>query len=628
MTPPTSTQPSLGGQRLSVLLYGAGMFAIFLGERLIGGEGGLRLILDGAGVGLLLGGLGLIARDRGRAAEDQRAGHQLALGAGILGLLSLVVYAIGTEPAVDALGFADEEAEHRYETIVSAVWPILWLAASVALVTVDRVLAANPMLVQANRTRDAFMGGLGLAFALSLLFPLNYLATEHNERWDYGYFKTARPGTSTQGLVGSLEEPINVFLFFPNSSDITDELRTYFDLLDEAGGDALVVSYVDHALEPELAKDLRIRSNGYIALVRGEGEEQQVERIRIGDDFDSAKSKLRRLDEEVNKSLLKMARGKRVAYFTAGHGELHWSSDESVLRSTANLRKLLRALNYSVKELSLAEGLGSEVPEDATMVVVLGPESDLLPEEQESLDAYRKRGGSLLVALEPGGPALDTVLRPLGISYDPSAHLAHDSKYAMVTRRITDRGNLVTNEYSTHASVTTLSRNDAQLVFIAPGAGRLDAAAGGGKTTTTVRSLDGTFADLNGDFEFNSATETRQQHPLAIAAAGPIEDGGFEWEDEREEYRVIAMADATWAADAILQLDATRANFQYVLDAVAWLGHDEDLQGTIESEEDVKITHAKEEQGWVFYGTGFIIPLGLFGLGLGRISLRRRRGNA
>ena len=61
---------------------------------------------------------------------------------------------------------------------------------------------------------------------------------------------------------------------------------------------------------------------------------------------------------------------------------------------------------------------------------------------------------------------------------------------------------------------------------------------------------------------------------------------------------------------------------------MAWLGHDEDLQGTIESEEDVKITHAKEEQGWVFYGTGFIIPLGLFGLGLGRISLRRRRGNA
>lgn len=626
--PNPAAQPVLGGLRLSAHLYLVGMGALFLGERLIGGDGAARWGLDAAGLLLVFGALGLVFRGLSSAGPDHKPSHQRAALFGIIGVVGVAVYALGIEPVVDALGFSDEEAEDRYETLLAAIWPIVWLSGVLPMLAVDRVLALHPVAVMAHRTRDAAVGALGVAFALSLLFPLNYLASEHNERWDFGYFKTARPGTSTLGMVGALEEPIAAYLFFPTSSDVTEELRTYFEALDEAGGEQLVVSYVDHALEPELAKELRVRGNGHIALVRGEGDEQQVERIKIGEDFDAAKRKLKRLDEEVNKSLLKMARGKRVAYFTAGHGEMHWDSGTDPMVKTSNLRKILRALNYSVKELTLAEGLGTEIPEDATVVVVLGPESDLLPEEQAALDAYRKRGGSLLVALEPDGGALPDVLGPMGVTFDPSVTLAHDSQYVPVTRQVSDRVNLVTNKFSTHASVTTLSRNSAQMVFIAPGAGLLDEQAGGGKTTATIKALDGTFGDVDGDYGFDSATEKRAVYKLAVAATGPIEDASVDWGDEREEYRALVLADATWASDPVLTLDANKANFQLVIDAVSWLAHDEALQGTIESEEDVKIQHAKAEQGWIFYGTGFIIPLGFFGLGLGRIRLRRRRGNA
>ncbi len=627
-TPNPAGPPVLGGLRLPAHLYLAGMFAIFLGERLVGGDGASRWGLDAAGLLLVLGSLGLMMRGMTSAAPDNRPTHRRLLGFGALGLAGLATYALGIEPVVDALGFSDEQTEDSYEAVISALWPIVWLAGALPMLAVDRVLAANPVAVVAGRSRDAAMAALGLSFALSMLFPLNYLAHETNERWDFGYFKTARPGTSTENMVGSLEEPIAAYLFFPTSSDVTEELRTYFDILDAKGGENFVVSYVDHALEPDLAKELRVRGNGNIALVRGEGDEQQVERIKIGDDFDSAKRKLKRLDEDMNKSLLKMARGKRIAYFTQGHGELHWDSGTDPLIKTSNLRKILRALNYSVKELTLADGLGTEIPEDATAVVVLGPESDMLPEEQAALDAYRKKGGSLLVALEPGGAAMPDVLGPLGVRYDPAVTLVHDSQYVPVTRRITDRQNLVTNKFSTHGSVTTLSRNSSQMVFIAPGAGLLEEAAGGGKTTATVKALDGTFGDRDGDHTFDADGEKRDAYKLAVAASGPIEDPSADWGDDRAEFRAIVMADATWASDPVLTLDANKANFQYIIDAISWLAHDEALQGTIESEEDVKIQHAKDEQGWIFYGTGFIIPLGFFGLGLGRISLRRRRGNA
>lgn len=626
--PAALSRDLIGGLSAAALAFLMGMALVFLGERIFGGESTWRYGLDAVGLLLVLGSLGLRLQGLSAASPDQKGPHRLGVIFGGLALLSLLVYGLATEGVVDALAFADEQGEDRYEVVITALWPILWLAGTLPMLAVDRVLAANPVVVVASRAKDAAMGALGFSLALSMLFPLNYLAHQTNERWDFGYFKTARPGTSTVSMVEGLQEPVAVYLFFPISSDVTEELRTYFDVLDQAGGENFVVSYVDHALEPDLTKELKIRSNGYIAIARGEADEQQVERIKLGEDFESARKKLKRLDEDFNKSLIKIARGKRVAYFTAGHGELQSDGDVDVLHKTSNLRKLLRALNYTVKELSLAEGLGNEIPEDASVLVVLGPESDLLPEEQAAIDSFRQKGGSLLVALEPGGPDLATVLSPLGLRFDPTVTLAHDAQFIPVTRRISDRANLVTNEYSTHGSVTTLSRNSSQLVFITPAAGLLEEVPGGPKATVTIKALDKTFGDRNGDFEFNAATEERKKFPLAVAVSGAISVPGADWGDDRTESRSVVMADATWASDAALTLDANKANFQYVIDAMSWLSHDEGMSGTIQSEEDVKIEHAKDEQGWVFYGTAFILPAAFLGLGLGRLSVRRRRGNA
>ena len=169
-----------------------------------------------------------------------------------------------------------------------------------------------------------------------------------NKRWDFGYFKTARPGTATQSMVAGLADPVTTYLFFPTASDVTEELRTYFGDLPEG---ELTIEYVDHALEPELAKQLKIRDNGYIAIVKGEGDDQQVEKVKIGKDFDSAKRKLKKLDSEFQKALLKIARGQKMAYFTVGHGEMYWKSGTDSEKKLGNFKKILQALNYKTKEL-------------------------------------------------------------------------------------------------------------------------------------------------------------------------------------------------------------------------------------------------------------------------------------
>ena len=105
--------------------------------------------------------------------------------------------------------------------------------------------------------------------------------------------------------------------------------------------------------------------------------------------------------DDFQKALLKVLREARVAYLTIGHGELNESKSGpgSEGRTGKSLRKLLESQNYAVKDLGLTQGLGTDVPADATLVVVAGPTAALLPEEVASLKRSRDaREGPLAFA--------------------------------------------------------------------------------------------------------------------------------------------------------------------------------------------------------------------------------------
>jgi len=609
--------------RLSGILYLAGFFLLLIGERVLGGDDPMRLGLSVAGVLVVIAGLGTSLRTLQAARPDQQPAHTQALIYGVLGLSSLLIYALTLDTVVDKLGFGDDEAETRYRVVVGSLWPILWLAGTLGFLAVERALAVSPTLVMPGRVREAGMGGFSTGLALAMLFPLNYLGAEFNERWDFGYFRTARPGTSTKAVVDGLEEPVDVYLFFPVASELTDELRTYFlDLENER----FRVHYVDHALEPELSKDLQVRDNGTIVFARGEGEDRQLQKVNIGKDFDSAKRKLRKLDEEVRDGLFRAVRNKRTVYFTVGHGEMFWDTESDPERKLANMKKILTGLNFKVKELGLAGGLATEIPDDATAVVVAAPTSALDDAELATLNTYRQNGGSLLILMEPGAADLSALLSPLGMAFDSSVTLASDQNFLPKVQGPADRANLVTNKYLTHPSVTTLSRNSREAIEVFIGAGALTEqgeVAPGGKRTVTTRSLPEVWADKDGDYQFDADAEKREAWTLAMAASGPSAAAPAEGA-EPGEYRVVVVADGTWTSDLAMQPERLPANYQALIDIFAWLAQDNAMAGTVNSEEDVKIEHSKEGQGWFFYGTAFVAPLSLFGLGMIRIQLRRK----
>jgi len=281
------------------------------------------------------------------------------------------------------------------------------------------------------------------------------------------------------------------------------------------------------------------------------------------------------------------------------------------------MKSELKRLNFKVSELGAAQGLASEVPEDAELVIVMGPTEAFLEEELVALDAYRQRGGALWVAMDPGGKAdLGPLLEPIGLAYDGTAMLVGTTNVWVATRRVTDRYNIFTNKTSTHPSVTTLSRNSKTRALLTPLAAPLkvldDAPH---KVEITVRSLAEVWLDTVPNVRFDGAIEEKKGWPLSAAVTGG--------EDE-QAFRVLVTGDATWASDLVLPL--SMGNQEFLRDGLSWLVDEPSQSGTVNNESDVKIRHTKGDDAWLFYGTTLVIPVALLGFGLLRVRSRRKDG--
>lgn len=631
----------------STLAYLGGMLALYVGQRILHGVDEWQLIITAGALALLAVSVGLRLRDLRRAKDPGlRLGQRVALLLTMVGLASVVLY-FGTTDRLVANLSLDEQGEERYLAAARSLWHVVWLLGTVPLLAVDHGLTGSPVVIPARRVRETVVHGLVAAMGLCLVFPLNYVASKRNERIDLAYFKTPTPGTATRALVEALEEPVTVRIFMPPSSEVAQELRAYFA---EIEGPKLQVEIVDQAANPRLAKALAVRDNGTVALTQGDvstlmadepepepeptpgpevdapkddaGPQPVTKRLRVDPELDKAKRTLKKLDAEVGKMLIELGQGQRVAYFTMGHGELNWSQDKEMLdASIRGLRTRMQELGFTVKPLGLTEGLGEKVPEDASLVLVLGPRKPFFQAEADALTTYLESGGSLLLAREPapnleGTPLpsdpLDDLMTTLGVRMGEGI-LASERNVVPLSRNRLDAFNLVTNGFTSHPTTRQVSDRSEQLAVVTPAAGHLEELPGQTNTVTfVVRSLAYTWADLDANTHFDGdAGETKEARNLMAA----VEGGATPW-------RAVVTADASMFAD--LGVGLSLGNQRLAEDSLNWLIGAEALAGTTENEEDVKIEHTKEGQQWWFYLSVLVIPLSVLLLGAIRLRLRRK----
>ena len=166
---------------------------------------------------------------------------------------------------------------------------------------------------------------------------------------------------------------------------------------------------------------------------------------------------------------------------------------------------MLELLNYEVRDIGLQRGLGERIPDDAAMVLVLGPERPFLEHEAQALTEYMERGGSTLFALEPTTEFdVEWLREELGVEVE-LAMTVDDQRHLRETGGVADRRLIVTNRISSHPSVATAGRQGpgSGILMIGPAQVSVLERDDGGTRSLTVRSMPTSFVDLNADFRFD-----------------------------------------------------------------------------------------------------------------------------
>jgi ABC-type uncharacterized transport system involved in gliding motility auxiliary subunit len=103
----------------------------------------------------------------------------------------------------------------------------------------------------------------------------------------------------------------------------------------------------------------------------------------------------------------------KTVYFVAGHGE-KTPAERDRLRGYSMAAVRVEEEFYRVRMLALPRVDG--VPEDATVLIIAGPRGVFSPAELAHIDDYLRRGGRLLVLLDPVAPsALEAYLAKYGV---------------------------------------------------------------------------------------------------------------------------------------------------------------------------------------------------------------------
>jgi hypothetical protein len=709
-----------------VPLYVGGLLVIYLGERVFSTFESGRWLVTGAGIAAVLAATAARFVPTWQAGGERGRIEKLLGILSVIGVLALCVYAASTEWGLGVLGLqsATDDKRDTVRSLLTVGWVFLVLTGVLPMLFAEASLypMRNAARLESRRVRAAAAAGLTLAFALVYGALFVYSATGSELKADFSYFKTSEPSESTKKLIAGLNQPIKVVGFFPEVSPVRREVEGYLKKLAE-GQSNLQVEIVDRYLSPKIAKDMKIVQDGVIVIQKGEAKRM----VTVGTEMKDAAKNLKTLDRDFQERVYKLLRERRTLYLSVGHGEIN--DDESKSnpdnkqesgRSASILRTLLGKQNYTIKNLGLSQGLATDVPDDADIVMILGPTSPFAPEELTALERYAKRGGKLMLALDPDSVSLDEVeadeagsphgetashdgkpapsasaapdkktakdapaaqdaktekdgkkpadartaaadkpaSKPVatgtigtleqlaaivGVEFHPAV-LANDKQFARRRYNDSDRTLLVTNRFSSHASVSTLSRNSSRAAVLVAGAGAVSKAQGGtAKVDIALRAMNGTFDDENRNYAFDDGKEKRDSYGLVAAVSQPVggaatplappkKDDKAADKDKKDipvvappsEMRAFVIADADAITD--LLMSNFMSNQLLIVDALRWLGGEESFAGEVNSEEDVRIEHTQQKDAVWFYATIFGAPAIVLGLGLALSQRGKKRG--
>ena len=307
-------------------------------------------------------------------------------------------------------------------------WGIL--ALGVALIAVGFVIDFRRIRGALASRRGKF--GVSTTVMVSLFIGIvlfaNAISVDNYHRFDFTGLAQFTLTSQTKDVLAKLDKPVEIVSFFTPS--IPSAVSSYAEnLLAEYKNytGQLTVREVDPELHPDQARQYGIDRLGalYGAVVfRSEEGQRLVFGPQIAAEAEHA----------FTSALLEVTgtRQKKV-YFITGHGE------GSIDQDYGSARSGLQDNLFQVGELDLVATAG--IPEDASVLVIAGPQQPPVSSELELIRAYLENDGRVLILLDPNPPQqLRQLLTDWGIDVedgtliDPASYVAPNKDNPLVPR--------------------------------------------------------------------------------------------------------------------------------------------------------------------------------------------------
>jgi hypothetical protein len=268
--------------------------------------------------------------------------------------------------------------------------------------------------------------GLHIVAVLVIYALVNYLSFLHYERRDFSRSQKFSLAGQTRAVLKEFKKPLEVIIissptFLSPVSQIFGDLRSLMNEVLFNKREGLRIEYVDPTRNLSRIQDLqakyKLTSLDNLIILDYEGRHRLLNIAEMGD-FDLTPLAQGgqpvllafRGEQVLTSALLALLKpDSETVYFLTGHGEL--SAD----RELSNLSEAISQQNAVVKTLSLSSA--DEIPPDASSLILVAPKSDLDEREAAVIGAWLRKGGKMLVLLDPNSatPRLHALLANSGI---------------------------------------------------------------------------------------------------------------------------------------------------------------------------------------------------------------------
>lgn len=450
-----------------------------------------------------------------------------------------------------------------------------------------------------------FLGVIGLLGWLSTIYTFQ-------ADWTAGNRNTLTE--ASQKMLATLDKPVMITVFARENPQLRKAIEDLMHKYQVIKPD-IRLKFVNPDLEPQRVRDLGISSEGEL-LIQYRGRSEKVSDLT---------------ESNITNALERVARSsERWIVFLTGHGERnpHGSANFDL----GGFGQHLEGKGFKIQTVNLAET--PQIPDNTSVLVIAGPQTNLLPGEVRIVQDYVKKGGNLLWLGDPGDVhGLGPLAVQLGVSFDKGTVVDPNSQFF----GINDPTNILVAKYED----SPITRNFRLVTLFAQATAIKTEKTSDWRDDAFLKTLPRSWLEtgkLEGEIRFDSARGDIRG-PLAIGVAltraapasadkksvkskNKTKDAPADDKSNQGQQRIVITGDGDFLANAYL---GNGGNLDLGLNIMNWLSHDEQfIDINPRKAPDLTLTLTDTESGLIGLGFLFVLPGLLVAAGI-VIWLKRRR---